>query len=267
MANEVMNVVPQEMEITRPGFESEKGFALLQRMAKMFSMSSIVPETFRGENNFGNCVIAVNMAQRMGADPLMVMQNMYIVYGNPAWSSKFMIATFNTCGRYDAIKYKEIGKRGDDSQGIIAWTREKATGDIIEGPAVTIGIAKAEGWYTKSGSKWKTMPDQMLRYRAASWLIRTTAPEISMGLMSVDEAEDAGTQQGTVIDLDDAMVRAEADTMALPEAQPVVEGIGMEMPEAMAKPVAQPAKASVKAETKASGKADAPAAELEEPGF
>ena len=41
MANEVMNVVPQEMEITRPGFESEKGFALLQRMAKMFSMSSI----------------------------------------------------------------------------------------------------------------------------------------------------------------------------------------------------------------------------------
>ena len=83
MANEVMNVV-QETEITRPGFESEKGFALLQRMAKMFSMSSIVPETFRGENNFGNCVIAVNMAQRMGADPLMVMQNMYIVYGNPA---------------------------------------------------------------------------------------------------------------------------------------------------------------------------------------
>ncbi|MBQ2010564.1 MAG: hypothetical protein II259_08275, partial [Selenomonadaceae bacterium] len=78
---------------------------------------------------------------------------------------------------------------------------------------------------------------------------------------------DAGTQQGAVIDLDDAMVRAEADTMALPEAQPVVEGIGMEMPEAMAKPVAQPAKASVKAETKASGKADAPAAELEDPGF
>ena len=190
---------------------------------------------------------------------MMVMQNMYIVYGNPAWSSKFMIATFNTCGRYDAIKYKEIGKRGDDSQGIIAWTREKATGDIIEGPAVTIGIAKAEGWYTKSGSKWKTMPDQMLRYRAASWLIRTTAPEISMGLMSVDEAEDAGTQQGTVIDLDDAMVRAEADTMALP----VVEGLRMELPKAEAAAPAEP----IKANAKASGKAAAPAAELEEPGF
>lgn len=259
MANDVVNVTPREMEITRPGFESEKGFALLQRMAKMFSISSIVPETFRGEKNFGNCVIAVNMAQRMGADPLMVMQNMYIVSGNPAWSSKFMIATFNTCGRYDAIKYKEVGKRGDDSQGIIAWTREKVTGHIIEGSAVTIGIAKAEGWYTKSGSKWKTMPDQMLRYRAAALLIRTTAPEISMGLMSVDEAEDAGTQQGAMIDLDEAVVSSEENTVALPEAQPVVEGVRMEMSKVEAEPVT--------ANTKASGKAAAPAAEMEDPGF
>ena len=34
------------------------------------------------------------------------------------------------------------------------------------------------------------MPEQMLRYRAAAWFIRTTAPELSMGLQTVDEVKD-----------------------------------------------------------------------------
>ena len=172
------------------GFSSMEGFELLQRMAKVFNTSSLVPEHFQGPQNFGNCAIALNMAQRLGADPLMVMQNLYVVYGNPGWSSKFMIAMFNQCGRYTSIKYKETGERGKDSQGIIAYSTEKLTGETIEGPEVTIAIAKAEGWFSKKGSKWVTMPDQMLRYRAAAWLIRTTAPELSMGLQTEDEIID-----------------------------------------------------------------------------
>lgn len=170
-----------------PGFRSLEGFNLIQRMAKMFSASSLVPDHFRGEGHFGDCVIALNMAQRLNADPLMVMQNLYIVYGNPVWSSKFMIALFNQCGRYTSIKYKATGKPGTDTQGIIAYATEKLTGEVIEGPEVTIAIAKKEGWFGKNGSKWQTMPDQMLRYRAAAWLIRTTAPELSMGLQTEDE--------------------------------------------------------------------------------
>lgn len=183
-----------------PGFQSAEGFELLQRQAKMFCGSSLVPQQFQGEQNFGNAIIALEMAQRMNASPLMVMQNLYIVYGNPGWSSKFLIATFNQCGRFEAIKYKETGKKGTDSQGIIAYTREKGIDEIIQGPEVTILIAKQEGWYDKKGSKWKTMPDQMLRYRAAAWLIRTTAPEISMGLQTTDEIIDV---EGNVSDVMD----------------------------------------------------------------
>lgn len=181
-----------------PGFQSAEGFELLQRQAKMFCGSSLVPQQFQGEQNFGNAIIALEMAQRMNASPLMVMQNLYIVYGNPGWSSKFLIATFNQCGRFEAIKYKETGKKGTDSQGVIAYTREKGSDEIIQGPEVTILIAKQEGWYDKKGSKWKTMPDQMLRYRAAAWLIRTTAPEISMGLQTTDEIIDV---EGKVSDV------------------------------------------------------------------
>lgn len=189
MANEMQVVTNAPMGVTA-GFQSAEGFALLQRMANMFVGSTLVPEQFRGEKNFGNCVIALNMAQRLGADPLMVMQNLYVVYGTPSWSSKFMIAMFNQCGRYESIRYEETGKKGTDTQGIIAWAKEKSTGEILKGPEVTIKTAKDEGWYGKNGSKWKTMSDQMLRYRAAAWFIRTTAPELSMGLQTVDEVTD-----------------------------------------------------------------------------
>ena len=187
MANEIQTV---QNDLT-PGFQSMAAFDLLQRISKMFNQSSLMPAQYRGPENFGNCVIAVNMAQRMNADVMMVAQNLYVVHGNPAWSAKFMIATFNQCGKYSSIHYKETGEKNTDSWGCIAWAKELATGEILEGPEITIGIAKKEGWYSKGGSKWQTMPQQMLRYRAASWFIRTTAPEISMGLQTVDEVIDA----------------------------------------------------------------------------
>lgn len=196
MANEIAT----RSNTNLPGFQSAEGFELLQRQAKMFTHSTLVPQQFQGEQNMGNAIIALEMATRMNASPLMVMQNLYIVYGNPGWSSKFLIATFNQCGRFEAIKYKPTGEKGTDSQGIIAYTREKGSDEIIAGPEVTIAIAKAEGWYDKKGSKWRTMPDQMLRYRAAAWLIRTTAPEISMGLQTADEIIDV---EGKVVDTAD----------------------------------------------------------------
>lgn len=174
-----------------PGFTSRESYQLLWNMATMFSRTSLVPETFRGDTNIGNCAVAINMAKRMGADPLMIMQNLYVVHGNPAWSSKFMIATFNQCGKYSSIHYDMVGKPDTDEYGCRAWAAEKDTGERIDGPLVTIGIAKKEGWYAKKMSKWPNIPDQMLRYRAAAWFIRTTAPELSMGLQTVDEVRDS----------------------------------------------------------------------------
>ena len=52
-------------------------------------------------------------------------------------------------------------------------------------------MADKEGWTKKSGSKWLTMPDQMLIYRAAAFWSRAYAPEISMGFHTKEEAEDS----------------------------------------------------------------------------
>lgn len=173
----------------------ERLFELAQRKAKVYAGSSMVPVHYR--NNIGNVLIAENIAKRMGADTLMVMQNLYIVNGTPGWSSQFLIATFNACGRFATIKYRFSGKPGEDDYGCVAYTKELSTGELIEGPKITWKMAKDEGWVGKKGSKWMTMPDHMFRLRGAAFMVRSTAPEIGMGLMTKEELEDMG-QESTV---------------------------------------------------------------------
>lgn len=180
----------QTQEIVKIGMDTVAGFEAMQRIAKMYSTSQIVPKIYQGTENIGNCVIAIDMANRLKMHPLMVMQNLYIVYGQPSWSSKFLIATFNQCGRFSSIQYEMIGEKNTDTWGCVAFAMEKETGNIIKSAEVTIGIAKKEGWFSKNGSKWQTMPELMLQYRAASLLIRTHAPEISMGLSTEEEVFD-----------------------------------------------------------------------------
>ncbi len=179
-----LELAPQRDHAVMPGFNSNANWELAQRVAKAFASSTLVPAQYQG--NVANCIIALEMANRMGASPLMVMQSLYVVHGTPSWSSKFLIACFNQCGRFSAIRYEWT----KDRSGCRAWAVEKATGERIEGPPVTTAMAQAEGWSTKSGSKWKTMPELMLMYRSAAFLIRTYAPEISMGLQTDDELID-----------------------------------------------------------------------------
>lgn len=170
------------------GLTNLQGFELVQRAAKLLASSTLVPKDY--QNNMPNCVVALNMAARMGADPLMIMQNLVPVHGRPSWSSQFLIATVNTCGRFSALRYEFFGKPGEDTWGCRAWAIEKATNEKLVGTDITIAIAKKEGWYGKNGSKWQSIPQQMLMYRAGSWWTRAYAPELSMGLHTAEEAYD-----------------------------------------------------------------------------
>lgn len=180
----------QAGQIVQVGFDTTSGFEALQRMAKMFNNSSIVPQRFQGEGNIGSAAIALDMAIRMRANPLMVMQNLYTVHGSPAWSAQFLIATLNQSGKFSALRYEFQGTEGNDDWGCRAVVTELSSNEKLSGPLVTIGLAKKEGWYAKNGSKWQSMPELMLRYRAASWFVRSYAPEIAMGLPTAEEARD-----------------------------------------------------------------------------
>jgi len=174
------------------GFEDSAAFVMMQRAGQLLAASSLVPAQFRG--NVADCVIAIEMARRLGASPLAVMQSMYIVYGRPAWSAQFVIACINASGKFSPLRFEMRGE--GQSRACVAWAIEALTGERLEGPEASIAMAKAEGWYdrkSKEGgvaSKWPTMPELMLRYRAASFFGRLYAPDIMMGMQTAEEVED-----------------------------------------------------------------------------
>lgn len=168
------------------GFGNADSFELLQRQAKLLASSELVPKEFQGK--LANCVIALEMANRIGASPMAVLQNLYIVHGKPSWSSQFIIAALNSTGDFSPLRFAISGE--GEKKTCVAWAIEKETGERLESPPVSIEMAKKEGWLTKSGSKWATMPDLMLRYRSATFFGRLYAPQVLMGMRTMEETQD-----------------------------------------------------------------------------
>jgi hypothetical protein len=172
-----------------PAFADQQGFELAQRIAKALSASDLVPTAYKG--NVSNCLVALEYSHRVNMSVLAVMQNLHIIHGKPSPSAAFIIAAINTCGRFAPLKYRLSGE-GDQAR-CVAWTTD-ASGEVLESPPATIEMAKKEGWYARTGSKWQSMPELMLRYRAAAFFGRLYAPEIIMGMHSAEEVADMQIQ-------------------------------------------------------------------------
>lgn len=230
MANELQPKGNNAVVVAQPtqvgfNFFDPVQFDTMQRVCKLFASSELVPDMYKASDKnpmdkaMANCMIAIEIAQRIGASPLMVMQNMVPIYGKPSWSSKFLVATVNTCGRFNPLQYRfaEKGMLGMvdytdyvwdnatrskravlkqfDGKKImdiecVAYTTAKGSDKVLESSPVSVRLAIQEGWYTKNGSKWQTMTRQMLMYRAASFWTSAYAPELSMGMKTVEEYQD-----------------------------------------------------------------------------
>lgn len=190
MSNNTQIVTAPE-EVTDIQIQRENAaFAMLQRQANMFASSSLVPKDFQG--NIANCAIGINIAKRLGADPFMVLQNIDIIHGRPSFRATFLIAMVNAAGRFAPLQFRMEGDEGKPSRACVAWTTDKDSKAVLEGPKITLEMAKAEGWSTKNGSKWLTMPELMLRYRAAAFFARLYAPDITLGMQTAEEVQDMG---------------------------------------------------------------------------
>ena len=248
-------------------FDPEQ-FATMQRVAKMFAHSELVPDIYKIQVPQGadekttamaemkamsNCVIALEIASRIGASPLMVMQNLVIIYGRPSWSAKFLISTVNTCGRFEPLQFrftekgnlgmvdyvdyeynpttrrKDAVKKQFDGRKMmnlecVAYTTKRGKEQVLESSPVTIEMAIKEGWFTKSGSKWQSMPRQMLMYRAASWWTSVYAPELSMGMRTVEEEQDIIDITDTAVDVTDQVAAEKAERANKTEIKMDVDG-------------------------------------------
>lgn len=172
-------------ETTLSVFSGEENFKNAMQMATQLAKSDMIPTIYK--NKPENCIIALELSNRLKLSPFLVMQNMYIVQGKPSWSSSFIISCINGSGRFTGpLKFEMDAGRTKCR----AYATEKTSGEKLVGPLITMEMAQAEGWLGKNGSKWKTMPELMLRYRAAAFFGRLYCPEIINGMLTDDEAED-----------------------------------------------------------------------------
>ena len=195
--NEVMVPEKQETELAQvvenktallPNnpFESKQALNDYFTMAKVLSQSTMVPQSYQG--NPSNCLIALEQAARMNCSPLLIMQQLYIVKGKPVWSGQACSMIVNGCGLFEKVLLNYVGKKGTDDFGAFVSAIRKEDGEEVIGTTVTIGMAKAEGWLTNT--KWKSMPEQMLGYRAYSFFARLHCPNALSGFQSEGEVED-----------------------------------------------------------------------------
>lgn len=177
-------------------------FENAQRIGKVLCQSQIIPQSY--QNNLPNVIVALEIAARNKLSPIVVMQNLNVIKGRPTWSSKYIIAALTTA-RVDNLHYELAedgvitvsgfgGKTTIKNLMCRAIANDKKTGEERVGPWVSMKMAVDEGWYGKDGSKWKTMPEMMIRYRAATFFASIYYPELSIGIEDEDSAPEPARQ-------------------------------------------------------------------------
>jgi len=192
---------------------SERDFQLEQRQAQALASSKLIPAQFQG--NLPDCMIALEMSRRMKTGALEIMQNIYVVHGRPSFSSTYLIARVNQSGVIKGrLKFVYSGEIGKDSRACHAEAFDATTGELLQGTAISVAMARAQGWYSRNGSKWPDMTDQMLAYRAAAFWARIYAPDATLGFHTTDEREDMPKE----VEINPRQVDAQSANAALENA-------------------------------------------------
>lgn len=208
-------LVPSDAPAQVPALTAEaERFALRQRQARMFAASPLVPDHLRKgapEQAMANCYIALTLAEAMGEVPLIVMQNIHIVNGKAGFASQYMIARANSAGIFHGRIDWRIDRSDANNLSVTAYAVLKDTGQEVS-VTCDMKMAKAEGW-TKN-SKYQTMPEVMLRYRSAAFLVRFYCPDVMLGYQTIEEVVD-------VVASAEPSAPALTATMIIDQSQPV----------------------------------------------
>lgn len=186
--------VNMENEVIEKTPELPSGAGIISQLRKAYAIAQImcqagnIPDSYK--NKPADCMVAIDMADRMGVSPLMVMQSMYVVQGKPSWSGQACMSFIQANPNFKDVKPVYTGTQGTPGRGCYISAKRASDDSEIRGVCVTMEMAAAEGWTSKRGSKWLTMPDLMLAYRAAAFFARVYCPAVLMGVSVEGENED-----------------------------------------------------------------------------
>ena len=168
-------------------------FEHIWRMARVFSETSMVPTVFQKKP--ADCMVAIQMALRCGIDPMMFLQNSYVISGKPSIETKLAIAMMLKSGRIrGTITYAFSGQ--GKNLACTASCISADTGELLE-HTLTWDTVERNKWH--ENAFWKKDPELMIQYRSAMRLIRLHFPDVLLGCYSKDELEDIDSEPKPVV--------------------------------------------------------------------
>ena len=179
-------ITPQIAEDESSIYKNTDSFEFAQRQAKSLCESNLVPISYQGQKGLPNCLVAIEMSKRMKLSPLTVMQNLNVIHGRPTWSAQFISSQIMGCGRFENFDYLVKGEGETLEVQCIAKRIEDQK--LVKGTAVSMQMARVEGW--TRNSKYQSMPELMLRNRAATFFGRQYIPDLLLGVQTSEEVVD-----------------------------------------------------------------------------
>jgi len=179
-------ITTQSVEGESSIYKNTDSFEFAQRQAKSLCESNLVPTSYQGQKGLPNCLVALEMSKRMNLSPLTVMQNLNIIHGRPTWSAQFISSQIMGCGRFKNFDYLVKGEGETLEVQCVAKRVEDQR--LVKGTAVSMKMARLEGW-TKN-PKYSSMPELMLRNRAATFFGRQYIPDLLLGVQTSEEVVD-----------------------------------------------------------------------------
>jgi hypothetical protein len=157
-------------------------FAQSKDIANYLAGSDLIPPHFQKKPS--NIIIALEFAQRNNIAPFAAMQSMYVVHGRVGMSTSMAISLARKHNVWKSLRYETKGEGESLSVKAIAVLHDGSEVDTT----ISLAMAHSAGW-TKNVI-YKSIPEQMLKYRAAIFLIRSNFPEILFGLQTTEEIQD-----------------------------------------------------------------------------
>jgi len=179
-------ITTQSVEGESSIYKNTDSFEFAQRQAKSLCESNLVPTSYQGQKGLPNCLVALEMSKRMNLSPLTVMQNLNIIHGRPTWSAQFISSQIMGCGRFENFDYLVKGE--GETLEVQCVAKRIADQKLVKGTAVSMKMARLEGW-TKN-PKYTSMPELMLRNRAATFFGRQYIPDLLLGVQTSEEVVD-----------------------------------------------------------------------------
>ena len=155
------------------------------RMAKLLSMSAMVPDSFKGQPD--DCCVAIMQGLEVGLSPIAALQSIAVINGRPTIWGDGALAVVRASGLLEYVKETDDGKQAT-CEVKRKEEPEPITRQFSQQDAERAGLLKVkEG---KKPGPWHTYPARMRQMRARSWALRDGFADVLKGLHIAEEAQD-----------------------------------------------------------------------------